>query len=136
MTDDATRLRETLAYYGSDVRQWPEEAKALGRRALERPDLAALIEKERRFEQRLLARSVPAPPQDLSQRIIAAAFARERASVPMGWFREFLAEVRPAALAAMLVLGFAIGFGMVAGSAQTRGTAFAQSPVDDEGAIL
>ncbi len=136
MSNDATRLRELLAYHGSDVSRWPGDAAALGKKALERPELAAIVEQEKRFEQLLLARRVPAAPHDLSRRIIAAALARPLAQASASWFRELLAEVRPAALAATLVLGFAIGFGIVTASSQPHTSSLAQSAVDDEGAIL
>lgn len=136
MSDDATRLRELLAYYGSDIRQWPEDAQALGHEALQRPESATMIEEERHFEQMMLARHIPMPSSGLSQRIITAAFACERVSASIGWFRELFADLRPAALAAMLVLGFAIGFGMVTFVSHAGNTASFAHSIDDEGAIL
>jgi len=133
MTDQETRLRELLAYHGADVSQWPKEVKTLGFLALRRPNLAAIIEEEKRFEMQLHRRNEPAVPQDLAQRIIAAS--RMQPSSHQSAVGELLAEVRPAALAAMMVLGFAIGFEMLPPLSHGRDIA-AQASFDDEGAIL
>jgi hypothetical protein len=135
MTDQRTHLTELLAYYGSDVSQWPEEASQAGLDAPHNPRLAALVAEEKRFEQLLHLRTMAAVPEDLTQRIIAASYRRPQAYA-RGWFSEVLAEVRPAALAGMLALGFVIGFDMVTPAQHGRDPSVVQSSADDEGAIL
>ncbi len=136
MPNREIRLRELLAYYGSDIANWPETARTWGLKALEQPELAALVREEQRFEQLLLKRRVPAASPTFAERIIAASQIRSQAPGFAGWIPELLAIVRPSALAAMLVLGFTIGFGMLTSSPHGRDTTFVQSTSDDEGAIL
>jgi hypothetical protein len=135
MSNDEMQLKELLAYHGADVSKWPEEARPWGLAALKRLDLQPLFKEEKRFEMLLMARRMPAPSRDLAQRIIAASFTRVYERSHASVFSEIMAEIRPAALAAMLVLGFAIGFGMLSPALHDQ-QARVQSVADDEGAIL
>ncbi len=133
MSDSQAYFRELLAVHGADVNKWPREVKHLGFEALSKPRLAALIEEEKRFEELLRLRAIPATPRDLSQRIIALSYARR--PLRISWFRELRAQVQPAALAAMLVIGLLIGFDMIT-PLHSHSITFVQSSGDDEGAIL
>jgi len=136
MNNYESRLRELLSYYGSDLEQWPEELRPLWLRAQHNPKLASIVEEERRFEHLLRKRSFTPPSFDFAERIIAASIARPQRMEAIGWFSDLLQEVRPAALAAMLLLGFAIGFGMLTPPSSLNNTAFVRALTDDEGTIL
>jgi hypothetical protein len=133
MPDDVKHLKELLACYGSDMDHWPHHEKAFGTRALKQPGLAALIDAERRFELVLQKRNLPGPG-DLARRIVDASHHLPQKT--NNFMSEILADVRPAAWAAMLVLGFAVGFGMTATPAHVQGSVIVQSVADDEGAVL
>ena len=137
MVSDEICLRDLLASYGADITHWPEEMKPFGMKALENLELAVLIEKEREFEKLLQIRALPQDELNgLEQRIIASSYIDARKSALASYIQDFFAEIKPAALAAMLVLGFAIGFGIVASTSQNHNTTMVQSVSDDEGAIL
>jgi hypothetical protein len=134
--ENETEFLEHLACHGSDVQKWPEPARTLGAVLQEYPEAGALIEDEKRFERMLHERYVaPARPQ-LAQRIIAASIAADSAAQNTWQPSELLVAVRPATLAAMLVLSFVVGFGAFAPSPRAESTASMQSYIDEDGAIL
>jgi len=136
MASDEKRLREYLAYYGADVGAWPDDAQSLGRNAQRHGKFAVLFEEEKRFERLLHKRHIEPARADLAQRIVAAALAKDPFQKPEWWLYDLLTEIKPATLAAMLVLGFAIGFGALAPASQDKKEVFTQPYSDDEETLL
>src|ERR1700744_5461357 len=128
------KLREYLALYGSDVESWPKEYRAMGKWAKRHhPGFASLIEGEKCFERLLLDRGFLSPHSGLAERIIAASSAipHRRNTLPAR-MRDALDNLRPASFAAMLALGFAIGFGTFI-TAQPDRNYVQEAYADDEG---
>ncbi len=137
MTFDETTIRTYLAWYGADIAAWPEELKHTGRAAQQRPELAPLFAHEKRFENFLSARRLAPAASQLAERIISASLSKARSDVlPWHPIAAIAQMLRPSALVAMLVLGFAIGFGALAPAPQTEPQLSQQSLPDDEGAML
>ena len=134
MPNAETRLRELLAFHGCNIGEWPEDAKPFGIQALNTPALAWVFEQERHFEALLKTRTVPMrAPMGLANRIIEASFARMPAR--SHWIHEALSNVGGAALVAMLVIGFAIGFAILSSPPQHWDAKYVQA-FADEGSIL
>jgi hypothetical protein len=132
---DEAQLRNGLMLYGADVTVWPQNMQAAGRWAIRQPEFAAIIREEEFFEKRLLDRLYEPPISELADRIIAASLTRKQDPASAG----IMTGTHPATYAAMLVLGFALGFGALSASTLTNETLSAQeSPAlpDDEGASL
>jgi len=136
MKENETNIRKCLARYGAQVRAWPQELQALGHKAEKMPEFAVLFEDEKRFERLLQYSSVPPFRSDLAQRIIAAACTKAQFTETSGWLYDGITQIRPAALAAMVILGFIVGFGALAPNFQSYKQISLQSYSDDEGAIL
>jgi len=119
MAMHADRFRECLLLYGTDLEQWPAEARAAGWQALDQSSVCrALRDDHVQFEAVLRSSEPQAPRPGLEGRIIAAARRRERAGYP-GLF-EFLSSCSrdlriPAPVlvaAAVLIIGIVIGLWM------------------------
>lgn len=135
MSNPQARLATLLACHGADISNWPEDARVIGLEALKVPELSQLIEQERNFERMLLERRTPVAPRDLTQRIIAAALDRRPQIEIPGWVPVIPQQARPMAFAAMLAIGFALGFGVLHLPLQSHAN-YVQNTTDDEGAIL
>ncbi|MBI3631112.1 MAG: hypothetical protein HY221_02135 [Candidatus Sungbacteria bacterium] len=135
MTNDSTEIRAMIALYGSDTRLWPREARELAKTASSKPEFAALFEQEKRFEQLLRSRREPAITGDLCDRIIFASLARAPIPAIAGWMMELRNRFNRTAIAAMLALGFAIGFGILA-QPPSPAPGVSHSYTYEEGAIL
>lgn len=136
MSEQETYFRALLACHGGDVNRWPLDMRHIGYEALKHPHLARLIEEEKYFEKLLSLGKTPAPSPDLAHRIIAAAYSNKHSASVLEQFFDLLLVGKPAALAAVLVLGFAFGLGITAISPANHTQLLTQYSTEDEGAIL
>jgi len=132
---DETKIRQYLTHYGADIEAWPEDIQVLGILALRHPVCASFFTEEQRFENLLYARAVSPMSANLAERIIAAAYTHVQSIEPPWNLSLLLKGINPAAFAAMLVIGFAIGFGALAPDVSSEAASL-QSYSDDEGAAL
>ncbi len=135
MKIDKNKIREYIACYGSDIEEWPKDLQVFGIAALHDANLRDIFQEEIRFENMLLKCEVESMPLTLADRIIASARARVQYSDNIWQLSGFLKQVRMSAIAAMLLLGFAIGFGTFAHIPESS-EASIQSFPDDEGVNL
>ncbi len=136
MKNDQKKLREYLACYGSDIESWPADLQGVGFQALRHPTDAALFEEEKRFEQLLNKRPLEAASSRLADRIIAAAYSTVRFSEEKWQFTQFIKEFNPVAIAATLIIGFTLGFGLVSPMTFNQHAASTESYLDEDGATL
>jgi len=135
MTIDTNTFREYLTLYGTQLESWPQAARVQAKTVQHQPAFLALIEEEKRFERILRLRHMETAPTNLAQRIITMSLAKG-CPLPQWSFTDILTSLKPAALAAMLILGFAIGFGALTIPEAHNQTTFSQSMTDDEGSVL
>ena len=130
---DAAILRTYLDLYGADIDSWPEHIKAIGYMAQHHSTLAHMIAQERRFERLLREHnSFSLVSPILADRIIAAARPRSPSSIKRA--HDALVLNR-AAMAAMLMLGFIIGFGAISEVLQNKAPQVQSYDLDDTGAV-
>jgi hypothetical protein len=135
MAINEKKIREYLSYYGSNIEAWPEELYSLGYKARQHKLYASLFKEEEELERLLNARVDIKPSHShLAQRIISAAHANQYTQKPQWWLYDMILSIKPAAVAAMLVIGFAIGFSALSPITQDKRemTYYA----DDDGAVL
>lgn len=128
MTIDLKQFKKNLLVYGSDVRNWPEDIREPGQKALDSSaELRALLGDEKCFEEVLKTRKYEEPDRDLAERIISASVYKKKKTQDIfrGFFSDLLWEFslpRPARTAVFvslifaLIIGFAIGFSNPTGS--------------------
>lgn len=128
MTIDLKQFKKNLLVYGSDVRNWPEDIREPGQKALDSSaELRALLGDEKCFEEVLKTRKYEEPDRDLAERIISASVYKKKKTQHI--FRRFFSDLlwefslpRPARTAVFvslifaLIIGFAIGFSNPTGS--------------------
>jgi len=134
MTITLKQFKENLLVYGANVREWPEDIRQAGLKALEiSSELRALLAEEERFERVLTTRWYEEPSRDLAERIVSVSLSKKKRVRRGlgGFFSELVWEFslpKPALTAVsvllilVLILGFAIGFSNPIGSVPTEGT--------------
>ena len=132
MTMNLKQFKDNVLVYGSDVRNWPEDIREAGLKALDSsPELQALLTDEERLERVLKTRKYEEPSIDLSERIISASLHKKKKARRSlgGFFSDLLWEFslpKPALTAVSvslifaLIIGFAIGFSNPSGYMSTH----------------
>jgi hypothetical protein len=122
MTMDLKQFKTNVLVHGSDVRNWPEDIRESGQRALDSSaEFRALLGDEERFEAVLKTRRYEEPDRDLAERIISASVYKKKKAqhIFRGFFSDLLWEFSlpgPArtavfvSLIVALIIGFAVGF--------------------------
>lgn len=123
MTAHRETLKRCLLCYGADLRQWPQDVRNEGLKALaDNPELQILVAEYQRLETFLHQRSYEQPAPDLAERIIATSLLQSRKEASPSLKAKFLEAVgwsavrQPVVVAlaflaiASFVAGFIVGF--------------------------